>query len=171
MKETLIEWTNVTWNPVRGYSMVSPGCAHCYAARIAARFSGRGKPYEGLALITPSGPQWTGEVVCVDSMLHEPLRGKKPCRIFVNSMSDLFHELVPFDSLCRVFEIMQGTHWHTFQILTKRSNRLRELSRYLPWPSNVWMSVSVENNDVLNRIDDLRKTPAKLKFLSLELTA
>jgi len=124
MNESTIEWRDATWNPVQGCSPVSAGCANSYAARTAARFSGKGKPYEGLDCMTSLGPRWTGEVICIDSVLHQPLRWKKPRRIFVNSMSDLFHEKVDFDFLSRVFEIMQGAHWHTFQIPTKRSGRL-----------------------------------------------
>jgi protein gp37 len=114
MNRTSIEWTETTWNPVRGCSRVSEGCRNCYAERIAARFSRQGLPYEGLAVMTPSGPRWTNEVLCVEELLFEPLRWKKPRMIFVNSMSDLFHENVPFDFIAHVFEIMNGVSWHTF---------------------------------------------------------
>jgi len=168
MNRTSIEWTETTWNPVRGCSRVSEGCRHCYAERMAARFSGPGLPYEGLAAMTPSGPRWTGEVVCVEELLLEPLTWKQPRRVFVNSMSDLFHENVPFDFLHRAFEVMCGAHWHTFQVLTKRSQRLRKLGSHMPWSDSIWMGVSVEDERNSFRIDDLRATPAKVRFLSLE---
>ena len=165
---TSIEWTDKTWNPVWGCSCCSPGCEHCYARLMAARFSKIGLPYEGLAEMTPNGPRWTNEIVCKDERLFEPLRWKKSSMIFVNSMSDLFHEKVPFDYLHRVFEVMHGAHWHVFQVLTKRSKRLTKLSSYLPWPKNVWMGVSVESAEYMWRIDHLKKSGAKIKFLSLE---
>ncbi len=163
-----IDWTDTTWNPVLGCSMCSPGCAHCYAAAMAARFTKSGLPFEDIAVMTSNGPRWTGEVVCREDKLFDPLHWKKPRRVFVNSMSDIFHENVPFDFIRRVFEVMAGAHWHEFQVLTKRSRRLRELSRHLKWPNNVWMDVSVENDDYVSRVDDLRSTGAKTKFLSFE---
>lgn len=166
--KTSIEWTETTWNPVRGCSRVSPGCQNCYAERLAARFSGPGKPFDGIAKMTPNGPRWTGELVCLEDALAEPLRWKKPRIVFVNSMSDLFHEGVPFDFVLRSFEIMRGAHWHTFQILTKRSQRLAKICDFLPWPKNVWIGVSVESVDYVHRIDDLRSACAHVKFLSLE---
>lgn len=165
---TTIEWTEATWNPTRGCSRCSPGCANCYAERMAARFSGSGKPFESVASMTPQGPRWTGSIVCLEYALFEPLRWKRPRMIFVNSMSDLFHEHVPFDFISRVFEVMAGAHWHTFQVLTKRSRRCADLSPHLRWPKNLWMGVSVEDADYLDRMDDLRKTRAKVKFLSIE---
>jgi len=168
MNRTSIEWTGTTWNPIWGCSFCSPGCMHCYAARMAAPFSGSGKPFEGLAHMTAHGPRWTGDVVCLEDALFELLRWKKPRMIFVNSMSDLFHEQVPFDFVSRVFEVMSVAHWHTFQVLTKRSQRLRDLSGHLPWPRNIWMGVSVENNNYQFRVDDLRSGGARVKFLSLE---
>ncbi len=163
-----IDWTDATWNPVLGCTMCSPGCAHCYAARMAARFTKPGLPFEGLAVTSANGPRWTGEVVCREDKLFDPLHWKKPRRVFVNSMSDLFHEKVPFDFIHRVFEVMAGAHWHEFQVLTKRSDRLQKLSRHLNWPKNVWMGVSVENAEYVPRVDDLRGADAKTKFLSLE---
>ncbi len=163
-----IEWTESTWNPVRGCTRVSEGCRFCYAERIAARFSGKGLAYEGLARNTKTGPQWTRVVVPVPSLLNEPLKWKKPRRIFVNSMSDLFHEKIDFDYIKDVFTVMEKAHWHKFQVLTKRASRLLEFSPELPWPSNVWMGVSVEDSRVLDRINNLRKTGAHIKFLSLE---
>lgn len=163
-----IEWTESTWNPVRGCTRVSEGCRFCYAERIAARFSGEGLAYEGFAKNTKTGPQWTREVRPVYSLLNEPLKWKKPRHIFVNSMSDLFHEKIELNYIKEVFAVMEKAYWHKFQILTKRSSRLLEYSPELPWPENVWMGVSVEDSQVLDRIDDLRQTKAHIKFLSLE---
>ena len=130
--------------------------------------SGPGLMYEGLTKSTSKGPRWRGILRTVEDAVDLPLHWKKPKRIFVNSMSDLFHEGAPLEFLLRVFETMRRAHWHTFQILTKRSERLRELATQLPWPENVWMGVSVENADYVDRIDDLRTTGAHVKFLSLE---
>jgi len=153
-----IEWTESTWNPVTGCSKISPGCKHCYAERMAKRLQAMGQPnyVNGFALT-----------------LHEralmlPLKWKKPQTIFVNSMSDLFHKNVPIDFVLSVFEVMQIANWHRYQILTKRSDRLLELDPILPWAPHIWMGVSVENNDYTFRIDHLRQTKAKIKFLSLE---
>lgn len=120
MENSKIEWTDATWNPVRGCRRVSEGCRNCYAQGIAARFSGEGKPYEGLAQMTPSGPNWTGEIALIEDALETPLRWKKPRRIFVNSMSDLFHEDVPFEFIDRVMAVIAMSAQHTFQVLTKR---------------------------------------------------
>lgn len=124
--KTNIEWTDATWNPLRGCQKVSEGCRNCYAARVAARFSGEGMPYEGLAEMTPGGPRWTGKIRLVPEVLDQPLRWKRPRKIFVNSMSDLFHEDVPFDYIDRVFAVMALASHHTFQILTKRPERMTE---------------------------------------------
>ncbi len=167
-QKTKIEWTEATWNPVRGCTRVSEGCRHCYAERIAARFSGAGRPYEGLAVMTPSGPRWTNAVRCVEDLVEEPLRWRAPRAVFVNSMSDLFHDAVPVEFIRRVFGTMNGAHWHRFQVLTKRSPRLRELSPVLSWAANIWMGVSVEDANHAFRIDDLRQTEAHIRFLSLE---
>ena len=163
-----IEWTESTWNPVRGCTRVSEGCRFCYAERIAARFSNPGMAYEGLAIRTKAGPQWTREVRPIPSLLNEPLKWRKPRRIFVNSMSDLFHEKIELGYIQEVFSVMEKANWHQFQVLTKRASRLLEFSPELSWPSNVWMGVSVEDSRVLDRIDDLRQTGAHIKFLSLE---
>jgi len=119
-----ISWTDVTWSPIRGCSRVSEGCRHCYAEAIAARFSGPGQPYEGLARMTPDGPRWSGEVRLIEEHLSDPLRWKRPRRVFVNSMSDLFHELLPDEAIDRVFVTMALTPRHIFQILTKRPQRM-----------------------------------------------
>lgn len=156
--ESTIEWTNATWNPVTGCTKVSPGCANCYAETFAERFRGvSGHPYEqGFDLRL-----WSDR-------LGLPLTWKKPKLIFVNSMSDLFHKDVPEEFILSVFRAMEAAHWHTFQVLTKRSERLCELDPILPWPSNVWMGVSVESHEFQYRIDDLVQTHAKVKFLSVE---
>ncbi len=163
-----IEWTQSTWNPVRGCTRVSEGCKFCYAERIAARFSKKGFAYEGFAKMTKAGPRWSNKVEPVPELLDMPLKWKKPQLIFVNSMSDLFHDDVPLDFILKVFDTMRKAKQHHFQVLTKRSKRLVKLSSEIQWPENVWMGVSVENQDYIFRIDDLRKTAAKIKFLSLE---
>ena len=153
-----IEWTESTWNPVTGCSKVSAGCKHCYAERMALRLQAAGvSNYKNGFRLT----------------LHEhalklPLSWKQPRTIFVNSMSDLFHEQVPFDFIRRVFDVINRSSHHRFQVLTKRSQRLLELSTKLNWPANLWMGVTVETADYVSRIDDLRKTNASVKFLSCE---
>lgn len=166
--KSAIEWTQSTWNPVRGCTRVSDGCRFCYAERIAARFSGQGLAYEGLAKMTNAGPRWENKVRLVEELLEVPLKWKKPQLIFVNSMSDLFHEDVPLEFIQKVFDTMDRAKQHHFQVLTKRSKRLVRLNSKLQWSENVWMGVSVENEDYTDRIDDLRKTGAHVKFLSLE---
>ncbi len=157
-EKSTIEWTDSTWNPVTGCTKVSPACKNCYAETFAERWRGvPGHPYEqGFDLRL-----WPDR-------LELPLTWKKPRTIFVNSMSDLFHEEVPFAFIRRVFRTMEGASWHTFQILTKRSERLAELSPKLDWPRNVWMGVSIETADYLWRADHLRDVPASVRFLSLE---
>lgn len=163
-----IEWTEATWNPVRGCSRISEGCRFCYAERLAGRFSGPGMPYDGFVRITNHGARWTNKVELVEDALELPLRWRRPRRIFVNSMSDLFHERLGHEDILRVFDVMRRASWHQFQILTKRSDRLREFSKELPWPPHVWMGVSVESAEHTGRIEDLRRTKAAVKFLSLE---
>ena len=153
-----IEWTESTWNPTTGCDKISPGCKFCYAERLAWRLQAMGQPHYANGF----------KLSLHEDSLELPLRWKKPQIIFVNSMSDLFHKDVPLDFLLRVFDVMKRADWHQFQILTKRSERLRELNPKLNWTSNIWMGVSVENEDYVSRIDDLRKTGAKTKFLSLE---
>lgn len=155
---TSIEWTEATWNPVRGCTKISPGCKHCYAQTFAERWRG-----------IPDHPYEQGfDLRLVPEKLEEPLSWTKPRRIFVNSMSDLFHERVPENFVQAVFEVMEKATWHTFQILTKRSARVRELAPRLPWPSNVWQGVSVENARYTCRISDLQHVPAAVRFLSVE---
>jgi protein gp37 len=153
-----IEWTESTWNPITGCDKVSPGCKHCYAERMAERLQAMGQPNYRNGFELTLQPQ----------MLELPLRWKKPQTIFVNSMSDLFHKDVSLAYIQRLFGVMLRAHWHRFQVLTKRGDRLAELSPQIDWPPNVWMGVSVENADYIERIDCLRGTGARVKFLSLE---
>jgi protein gp37 len=156
--DSAIEWTESTWNPVTGCNKLSPGCKYCYAERMAERLRAMGQQNYRNGF----------ELTLQQHMLELPLRWKKPQRIFVNSMSDLFHDEVPTGYILRVFDVMRQANWHCFQVLTKRSHRLAELDQELDWPENVWMGVSVENHDYRGRIDELCKTKAALKFLSLE---
>ena len=169
MATTTIEWTDETWNPIRGCSAVSPGCENCYAQLMAHRFSGPGKAYEGLTRLTGHGPKWTGRIRVVPTKLEEPLHWRKPRKIFVNSMTDIFHKDVPMDFIDAIVEVMRKADWHRFQVLTKRAERFPEIDRLIgKWPENVWMGVSVENDDYTDRIDLLRTSAAAVKFLSLE---
>lgn len=153
-----IEWTEATWNPVTGCTKLSPGCKHCYAARFAKRLQAMGvEQYR-------NGFQ----LALQEKHLELPLRWKKPRLIFVNSMSDLFRKNVPTQYIQRVFDVMARAPQHTFQILTKRSERLRELSPHLLWTPNVWMGVSVESNRYVSRMDDLRNCGARIGFVSFE---
>jgi protein gp37 len=153
-----IEWTESTWNPLTGCTKISPGCKHCYAERMALRLQAMGQAnyVNGFALTLH------------EEALELPLRWKKSQTIFVNSMSDMFHAKVPSDFILRAFDVMRRAHWHRFQILTKRADRLLALSEQLPWADNIWMGVSVENTPYTYRIDRLRDTGAAVKFLSLE---
>ncbi len=153
-----IEWTEATWNPVTGCDKVSPGCKHCYAERMALRLRAMGQPNYRNGFAVTLQPQ----------ALELPLGWKKPRAIFVNSMSDLFHERVPDSFVRQVFDVMRRASWHRFQVLTKRSERLAKLASSLDWPPNVWMGVSVESSSFAHRIDDLRRVPAAVRFLSLE---
>lgn len=203
MAETSIEWCDVVWNVTRGCSRVSAGCGGpgriggCYAERQAMRFSGPGQPYEGLVRQTANGPRWTGRVELIPSKLDEPLHWRRPRRVFVNSMSDLFHEALSSDAIAAVFGIMACNPRHTFQILTKRPERMREwilgmqehhrqhMSRALffrvanypraldvpfGWPlPNVWLGVSLEDQKTADeRIPLLLQTPAAVRFVSYE---
>jgi len=153
-----IEWTEMTWNPVTGCEKVSQGCKHCYAERMAKRLFAMGAERYRNAF----------KPTLHYDLIDLPRRWKKPRVIFVNSMSDLFQEAVPLDFIRGVFSTMEACPQHTFQILTKRSERLRELGSQLPWPSNVWMGVSVEDARVIDRISDLAAVPAQVRFLSCE---
>lgn len=156
--KSTIEWTEMTWNPVTGCTKVSEGCRHCYAERMALRLRAMGNR----RYVTGFG------VTLHEDLVDLPRHLRQPRLIFVNSMSDLFHEDVPDEFIGRVFETMVACPQHTFQVLTKRSRRLRDMASQLPWPKNVWVGVSVEDQRVFGRIDDLRQVPATLRFLSCE---
>lgn len=173
MGKSKIEWCHNVWNPIRGCSRVSAGCQQCYAERQAHRFSGKGGPYEGLTKMTSHGPVWTGKIRTVPEALEQPLHWTKPQRIFVNSMSDLFHEDVPVDFIDRVFTTIRRCEvlgrGHTFQVLTKRPQRMLGFMRQIPVPKNLWLGVSVEDQDTADeRIPLLLQTPAAVRFLSCE---
>jgi protein gp37 len=153
-----IEWTEATWNPITGCNTVSPGCKHCYAERMAVRLQAMGQSNYKNGFDLALQPQ----------MLELPLQWKKSRTVFVNSMSDLFHKDVPATYVQSVFDVMRRAHWHRFQVLTKRADRLLAMSSEVHWPENVWMGVSVENANYVSRIDCLRSTGARVKFLSIE---
>ena len=158
MARSSIEWTDATWNPVTGCTKISPGCKHCYAERMAKRLKAmRQRNYAN-----------GFEVTLQPHMLDLPLKWRRPSQVFVNSMSDLFHKDVPADYIKMVFDVMQRADWHQYQVLTKRSERLRELAPQLRWEPQIWRGVSVENEDYLYRVEDLRRTGAHVKFLSVE---
>jgi protein gp37 len=158
--KTAIEWTEATWNPVSGCSKVSPGCAHCYAERISLRFGHSASPW------TPAN---AGRNVRLHpERLDQPLRWRRPRLVFVNSMSDLFHELVPSDFIARVFDVMERASQHTFQVLTKRPDIALEHADALPWSANIWLGVSIENSRFTWRADVLREIPAAVRFISAE---
>ena len=158
MAQSSIEWTESTWNPVTGCTKISEGCAHCYAERMAIRLKAMGqKNYaEGF------------NVTLHPHALDVPLKWKKPQMIFVNSMSDLFHNAVPLSFIQQAFDVMNQAHWHKFQILTKRAERLTDIAPHLFWSPNIWMGVTVESAAYLCRLEYLRQVPAAVKFLSLE---
>ncbi len=156
--QSSIEWTESTWNPLTGCTKISPGCKHCYAERMAKRLHAMG-----------SSNYLNGfRLTLHEHALQLPLTWKKPQTIFVNSMSDLFHKDVPVEFIQKVFMTMNTASWHRFQVLTKRAERLLEISPKLLWSPNIWMGVSVESNEYAHRVDLLRSTGAQLKFLSLE---
>jgi len=171
MAETSIEWTDATWNPVAGCLVISPGCTNCYAMRMAARLDAMGvEKYAGLTRKSGDRYVWTGKVRLDEASLDIPLAWRKPRKIFVNSMSDLFHADVPAEFIARVWSVMAQTPQHTYQILTKRPERMREvlIALDLPVLQNVWLGTSVEDSAVLSRLDDLRGTPAIVRFVSFE---
>lgn len=153
-----IEWTDATWNPVTGCTKISPGCKHCYAERFAKRLQlmGKARYEQGF------------DLTLHDDLVTLPLRWKQPRKVFVNSMSDLFHPDVPLEFIQRVFVTMEKAPQHLFQVLTKRGERLREVAPDLPWPDNVWMGVSIETMQYAKRADDLRTVDAAVRFLSCE---
>ncbi len=156
--QSKIEWTEMTWNPVTGCSKVSQGCKNCYAERLAKRLHAMGVRRYANGF----------KVTLHEDAIETPLSWKQPRLVFVNSMSDMFHEKIPLKFIQRVFDTMIRTPQHTYQILTKRSQRLAELASDLPWPPNIWMGVSVEDERVVHRIYDLQKVPAAVRFLSCE---
>ncbi len=158
MARSKIEWTESTWNPVTGCTKLSLGCLNCYAERMAKRLKAMGQEHYVNGF----------QVTIHEDALDIPLRWRKPQMVFVNSMSDLFHEDVPEDFITKVFDVMRQAKQHRFQVLTKRSRRLRELNPILLWQHNIWMGVTVEHSDYTYRINDLRDTDAEVKFLSLE---
>lgn len=157
-QNSYIEWTDSTWNPVTGCSKISAGCKNCYAERLAYRLYAMGNPRY----------QNKFDVTLHEDLIETPLSWKKPRMIFVNSMSDLFHKSVPFEFIKRVFNVMEKADHHVFQVLTKRSKRLVEIASQLPWPENVWIGTSVENQSMVSRVDDLRLVPGHIRFLSIE---
>jgi len=158
MAKSSIEWTESTWNPVTGCTKISAGCRYCYAERMAIRLQAMSQPAYASGFDLALHPE----------KLRQPLDWRKPNTIFVNSMSDLFHEDVPVEFIREVFATMREASWHRFQVLTKRADRLEELDAGLDWPENVWMGVTVERGDYVSRIDCLRRTSAHVKFLSCE---
>lgn len=156
--KSTIEWTESTWNPLTGCTKVSLGCANCYAERLSKRLKAMKNPNYSHGF----------DITLHNNTLDQPLKWKQPRTIFVNSMSDLFHEEVPDEFIFKVFDVMKRATWHCFQILTKRSERLIDIGPKLPWMPHIWMGVSVENQDYTFRINHLQRTGAKLKFLSLE---
>ena len=158
MSESRIEWTESTWNPVTGCTKISAGCANCYAERMAKRLCAMGQRNYRNGF----------EVTCHEHALDLPLRWRKPRTIFVNSMSDLFHEDIEDEFIMSVFDVMRRASWHQFQVLTKRAQRLEQLAPEIQWPENVWMGVTVENQQCAWRIESLRATGAETKFLSME---
>lgn len=172
--KSAIEWTDGTWNFLVGCEKISPGCAGCYACKDVKRMGGNPNPKvaaanQGLVYRQANGIlNWTGEVRLLPERLPLPFGWPTPKRVFVNSLSDLFHKDVPLEFIRRAFAVMAATPWHTYQILTKRADRLEALAGSLDWPGNIWMGVSVESGPYVVRVDHLRRTPAAVKFLSVE---
>lgn len=171
MAESSIEWTDATWNPVGGCSIVSPGCTNCYAMRMAARLQRMGhEKYQGTTRKSGGRDVWTGRINLDPVTLEAPFKWAKPRRIFVNSMSDLFHEDVPKAYIRRVWRVMRDANWHQFQVLTKRPEHMLALLQRADFEQlpNVWVGTSVEDEDHSFRVDILRKVPASIRFLSIE---
>lgn len=169
MAETSIEWTDATWNPVAGCTILTAGCTNCYAMRMAARLEAMGvEKYTGLTRKSGGRAKWTGKLVLDRKSLAIPATWSKPRRVFVNSMSDLFHADVPADFIADVWQAMADTRRHTYQILTKRPDRMIEIVPSLRKLPNVWLGTSVEDDRVLHRIDELRRVPAAVRFISFE---
>ena len=169
MATSTIEWTDATWNPVAGCTILSPGCSNCYAMRMAVRLEAMGQPkYQGLTRRTGPSRSWTGKVTCDEASLDVPLRWRKRRLVFVNSMSDLFHADVPESFIHRVWNTMAAARQHTFQILTKRPSRMRAVVERLDLLPNVWLGTSVETSEYLWRLGELRATRAAIRFVSFE---
>ncbi len=169
MAESSIEWTDATWNPVAGCTVISPGCTNCYAMRMAARLEAMGtEKYTGLTRRSGGRAVWIGRIKLDREALEAPLRWKKPRMVFVNSMSDLFHDKVPASFVEKVWAVMGTARWHTFQILTKRPERMAEITKDLPLLPNVWLGTSVESRDYIWRLNHLRKVNAAVRFVSFE---
>ena len=166
--KSAIEWTDATWNPISGCTRVSEGCRYCYAETLAARFSKTNHRYMGIAEMKGGSGKWTNEIKLHYDLLDRPIRWRKPRMIFVNSMSDLYHEKVPTEFIHEVFCVMNQASHHTYQILTKRDERLAELSGDLEWQPWIWQGVSIEDQETTARIAYLRETHASIKFLSIE---
>lgn len=170
MADTSIEWTDATWNPVAGCTIMSAGCTNCYAMRMAARLEAMGvEKYRGLTRKSGGRAKWTGDLFLDEKALDIPHTWSKPRNVFVNSMSDLFHPDVPVEFIRKVWNVMSATRRHTYQILTKRPDRMAEILsdgfKVLP---NVWLGSSVEDGKVLHRLDELRAVPAAVRFVSFE---
>ena len=166
-----IEWTEATWNPIAGCTVLSPGCTNCYTMRMAARLQAMGMAkYAGTTRKSGKRHVWTGRVNIDETALAAPLSWKKPQRIFVNSMSDLFQDKADSAFIQQVWRVMERAHWHSFQVLTKRPERMMEILSNSDFPTlpNVWLGTSVESEDYLNRIDLLRQVPARVRFVSFE---
>lgn len=169
MADTSIEWTDATWNPVAGCTVLTAGCTNCYAMRMAARLEAMGtEKYSGLTRKSGGRAKWTGKIHLDRNSLSIPRTWLRPRRVFVNSMSDLFHSDVSVDFITDVWGVMAETPRHTYQILTKRPDRMIEIIPGLPKLSNVWLGTSVEDDRVLHRIDELRSVPAAIRFVSFE---
>lgn len=171
LSDTKIEWTDTTWNPVAGCSIQSAGCTNCYAMQMAKRLEAMGvDKYKGLTRRSGKRTVWNGIVRKDSNSLTIPYKWKKPRKIFVNSMSDLFHDQVDDEFILKVWQVMRETPRHNYQILTKRPDRMAEIVKNLIGETlpNVWLGTSVENNDVIHRIDSLRTVPAKTRFISFE---
>jgi protein gp37 len=171
MAETSIEWTDATWNPVAGCTVLTAGCTNCYAMRMAARLDAMGtKKYRGLTRKSGKRAVWTGKIRVDENSLSIPHSWLKPRKVFVNSMSDLFHDDVPVEFIAQVWAVMKETPRHTYQILTKRPERMAEVLAAAPFEilPNVWLGTSIEDGRVLHRLDAIRRVPTAVRFVSLE---
>lgn len=169
MSETTIEWTDATWNPIAGCTAISPGCTNCYAARMAHRLEAMGvDKYRNLTRVSGRRPVWTGQIRLDEHALDTPVAWTRPRMVFVNSMSDLFHEQVPLQVIKKVWGVMSRTRRHTYQILTKRPERMAEIVPDLERLNNVWLGTSVEGGAQADRLDVLRQVPAAVRFVSFE---